>query len=91
MRRKELRGNIFAVKLTVDNLELVERVCGGSIKGTMLPREKRGIDFYYSNQEHRIEIGQWYVEIRTGIYTMKTVWDNVSAKELLKDIDDVTF
>lgn len=91
MRKKELIGNVFAAKLTPETLSILEDRSLGSIKGIKLPINERCIDFYFNNQEHRIEMGQWYVEIRTDRDVMKMVWPDAAAKSFLKDVDDATF
>lgn len=91
MRKKELKGDIFAIKLTADNLEIVEKACKGSIKGIKLERKLRCIDFYADDEEHRIEMGQYYVEFRNGSKVMKQVWTHDNVGAFLKDVDDVSF
>ena len=53
---------IEAIRLTPDNLERVEEWCGGSIKGTALPRSERCIDIQTLEGEMRAEIGDWVIQ-----------------------------
>ena len=52
----------FAIQLTPENIELVETICSGSIKGIRLDRSKQCIDFWYNNDEYRLEMGEWFIK-----------------------------
>ena len=52
---------IYAEQLTEKNLENLENWCGGSIKGTALPRNERVIDILTLEGEMRARIGDWII------------------------------
>lgn len=51
-----------ALRVTPENLEIVEAWCGGSIKGTRLPREQRCIDIQTYFGEMSANVGDWIVK-----------------------------
>lgn len=94
MREKGLRAKVFAVQLTVDQLELVEKICNGSIKGIKLPRKDRIIHFYFGDQEHELSMTDWYVEFRCADAdrtVIKQVWPDKQFKAIFRDIDHVAY
>lgn len=52
---------IEAVQLTVENLEVVEAWCNGSIKGLKLPREQQRIDIQTLEGEMSATIGDFVI------------------------------
>lgn len=52
---------IEAVQLSVENLEVVEAWCHGSIKGIRLPRLQQVIDIDTLEGEMRAKIGDWII------------------------------
>lgn len=91
MRKQKFMGEVSASLLTDESLEILEKICGGQIKGTALPRSQRCIDFYHMDREYRIEMGQYYVEFRKDDMVMKQVWTKEVKQAFLKDIDDVSY
>ena len=52
---------VEALQLLPDNVEVVERWCGGSIKGIMLPRSEFCIDIQTLEGEMRANMGDWII------------------------------
>lgn len=61
-------ATIAAIRLDAGNLEEVEALCNGHIKGTKLPREERIIHFNARGEEHEIRMGDWLVCDRGNLY-----------------------
>lgn len=81
------RGSVLATKLTVDNIEDVEKLCRGQIKGTQLPIEERVIDFYAPEQdmEYRIEMGEWYVVFESDLGMIRMSISDRSFQMMFKE------
>jgi len=69
-----LPNHLKAIQLTEDNLEHVESLCKGSIKGTRLPRSERLIHFWdkIRDTEAELNISDWLVEIAFEKYKVFT-------------------
>lgn len=94
MRKKGLNADVYAVQLNIDQLELVEKLCNGSIKGIKLQRKDRIINFYFSDQEHELGMTDWYVEYRlkdADRTVIKQVWPDKHFRAVFKDIDDAPY
>ncbi len=59
---------VEAYILTEDNLEVLEKWCGGSIKGILLPRGRRVIDIQTRAGECRACIGDWIIKGKGEYY-----------------------
>lgn len=58
-----------AVQYTVENAEELAAWCYGSIRGTMLPPEKRSIQFYNQEAgEQDADVGDWIVRRGNGTF-----------------------
>lgn len=69
---------IEAIRLTVDNLEEVEKFCKGKLKGTLLPPEQQVIEFYnYLGVEDELEVGEYLVKTEIGFIKFR---DNSFSK-----------
>lgn len=64
------QNQVAAVALTADNLEAVERWCGGSIKGIKRPIAERAIDIQTRRGEERASIGDFIVKEGEGVFSV---------------------
>ena len=65
------QNQVAAVELTAENLEAVERWCGGSIKGIKRPIAERAIDIQTRRGEERASIGDYIVKDGTGAFSVE--------------------
>lgn len=82
--------NIVAVMVSVESLELAEKFCSGSIKGTKLPRHERVVEFWskYRDTEQIAEMGDFIVKLADNIFE---VYPKDMFHKLFKDVDTTTF
>lgn len=68
---------VDAVQLTVDNMEEVERMCNGRIRGTKLPPKERIVQFdSIWEGEKEIKVDDWLIRFRTPTKIICDVWPN---------------
>ena len=80
---------IEAFHLTEDNIEALERWCGGSIKGTLLPRLERVIDIQTLEGEMRANIGDWVIKgIKGEFYPCKPDIFKETYEEVKEEKDE---
>lgn len=60
---------VEAHQLEAGNLNALALWCNGSVKGVMLPPERRCIDFSRLGEEQRAEVGDWIVK-EGGLFTV---------------------
>lgn len=53
---------ILAIQLTPANINEVQKITKGSIKGTALPTDQQCIDMWIDDEEVRIEMSEWYIQ-----------------------------
>lgn len=63
-------SNVRAIQLTPKNVDAVADFCCGSIKGTCLPASEQVVDFWCCGMDHRIEQGDWVVEVAPRIFQL---------------------
>lgn len=86
MKTIVMKGGVRSIQLTIDNMEEVEILCNGRIRGTKLPIEKRIVQFDPCNHylgEQEIRVGDWLVQFYYGERIIENqVWPDKIYKEL---------
>lgn len=94
-----LKSDIVATQLTIDNFELVERLCNGRIRGIKLPIEQQIVQFDSYSQhselgEQELKVGDWLVQF-TAFNADRTVisqvWPDKAFRAVFEDIDPTPF
>lgn len=81
---------IEAIMISTETLEIAERWCNGSIKGTKLPRNERVVEFWcpYRETEMIAQQGDYIVKLANGAFD---VYPRALFQYLFEDIDDTPF
>ena len=66
---------VEAEQLTIENIDILEKWCGGQIKGTKLPVERRSIDIWIKSieEEVRANIGDYIIRMPNGDFSCRSM------------------
>lgn len=93
MRKHSIMDHVKvrAILMTAENLEIIERVTSGSIKGIKLPRKDRVVKFVQNGHEYTIEMGEYLVQYATSKGVFFQIWDKNHFRETFKDVDEAPY
>lgn len=82
--------NVEGAMVCGETLEILANWCNGSVKGTMLPRSQRSIEFWcsYRQMEMNAENGDYIVKLADDLFD---VYNRKTFRLLFKDIDDTPY